>query len=52
MGNINIGPAVVKAVLAAKKGEKGVWLDDNIIESIKDNELFDNYISVARLNEL
>lgn len=51
-GNINIGPAVVKAVLTTKKGEKGVWLDDSIIESIKNNELFDNYISGTKLNEL
>ena len=51
-GNINIGSAVVKAVLTAKKGEKGVWLDDSIIESIKDNEMFDNYISGSKMNEL
>ena len=51
-GNINIGPAVVKAVLAAKKGENGVWLDNGIIELIKDNELFNNYISGTKLNEL
>lgn len=51
-GNINIGPAVVKAVLTAKKGGKGVWLDDSVIESIKDNEMLDNYISESKMNEL
>ena len=42
-GNIIIGPAVVKAVLTAKKGKKGVWIDDSLIESIRDNALFDGY---------
>ena len=50
-GNINIGPAIVKAVLTTQKGKKGIWLDDNILEFTKSNKLFDNYIIGGKLSE-
>lgn len=51
-GNINIGPAIVKAVLAKPKTASGIWLDKEIIEFIENNEKFCNYISDTRLREL
>ena len=50
-GNINIGPAIVKAVLAKPKTESGIWLDNQIIIFIENKETFVNYISGTRLNE-
>lgn len=51
-GNINIGPAIVKAVLAKPKMESGIWLDKKIIEFIENNEKLCKYISDTRLREL
>lgn len=49
-GNINIGPAIVKAVLAKPKTESGIWLDKEIIVFVENKEIFSHFISGARLN--
>ena len=51
-GNIIIGPAVVKAVIAKPKSELGIWLDKDIFDFIENNTAFERYVSGRKLCEI
>ena len=50
-GNINIGPAIVKAVLIKPKGESGVWMDTEIMKYIESKDAFSDCFVGTKLKE-
>lgn len=51
-GNMIIGPAVVKAVIAKPKSELGIWLDMDICKFIENNDAFESYVSGRKVLEI